>query len=184
VLSRIVQTTSIPRAPFQIQYVMGVSDREWLESLALQVERELDERRLRASKSDPAAAAWDSLAAEMNANLADVAYARVMSQPALVARFQDRRCLRDLEPGSPDAVWLASMVEEVSNPHFWSTPGLLTPDDRVLASGDDLMYMRELSAEIASIWHGVVNVEDRPRAMQETRGVVLRLYDRLAQRRR
>lgn len=184
VLSRIVQTTSIPRAPFQVQYVLGVSDREWLESLASHVERELGERRRRASPADSPSAAWDGLAAEMNVHLADIAYRRVTTQPALLAPFEDRRCLRDIEPGSPDAAWLAAMIEEVSNTHLWATPGLLTESDKALVAGDDLMYIRELSNELGTVWLGVINVEDRPRAMQETKGIVLRLYDRLAPRRR
>lgn len=76
------------------------------------------------------------------------------------------------------------MIEEVSNTHLWATPGLLTESDKALVAGDDLMYIRELSNELGTVWLGVINVEDRPRAMQETKGIVLRLYDRLAPRRR
>jgi hypothetical protein len=184
VLSRIVQTTAVPTPPFQVQYVLGNSDREWLESLASEVERELVVRRRKTASPETDTSAWDGLSAEMNAYLADIAARRVAAQPELKARFEDRRSLRDLEEGSLEASWLSTMIEEVSSPHLWSAEDLLTIADRSLVAADDLVFLREASIEIGGIWGLVTRAEDRLRATQTTRAVVLRVYDRLARRRR
>ena len=147
----------MPVEPFLSYLVFSDDDRPWLERVRASFDAE---RRRRVQGLTPGTnefvEAIDKLSADYSALLSAVAARRAEDSPEVVRIFSDTTQLRDMEPDSPSAKWLSSMVGVVTHREMWAQRDLVKEEEasQYLCAAD-LIYLKDMSRVLQDIVSGM-----------------------------
>lgn len=158
-LSATVNSVPLEEPPYRAEWMLGPRDAAWLDALAREFGTERDIRITRRLVSQPGTLPGDhdesvcrEIAPKYVAFLTDVSRARLADDPELQERFRDVRRVHELEAGSPERLWLETVIGHLASSHMWvHHPDRVSVDDLQLLSAADLGELARLRATALEI---------------------------------